>query len=277
MTTPFLYSIRMRASNGDRHLSGAERLVPEEKIDGTVQELVKRARGKGTDPDQIVVTIDSLQGTFIRTIQSLDLTSMTSRDVATCWNASRQVLQAAGGSLAACENAFMLLDHGPAPSGNTMRGAMVMDAVTGERLEPDRERGVRVSRFDWSSEAYVAIDRDLTRIGLTHFRTREALSLASKVARAPGVVAELCWSDDPDYAAGYASSLSTGYVRFPFMKEKGRTTGGRALFVKGEGFDRDALLSYLQEDPVLIARIGSCDQINDISALLEGRMINRHV
>jgi 6-carboxyhexanoate--CoA ligase len=277
MTSPLLYSVRMRASAGGRHLSGAERLVPAEQIAGTVQELVARARGKGIDPDQVLVNIDSLQGAFIKSIQALDLAAVAAHDVAACRNASRQVLQAAGVSSVAIENAVLLLDRGPSQSGNTMRGAMLMDAVTGERLEPDRERGVRVSRFDWSSEACAAIDRELTHIGLTHFRTREALSLASKVAHGPGVIAELCWSDDPDYSAGYASSLSTGYVRFPFMKQKGRTTGGRAFFVKREGFDQDALLSYLQEEPVIITRIGSCRQIDDLSDLLPDRTINRHV
>lgn len=277
MTSPFLYSIRMRASTGEGHLSGAERLVPAEQIAGTVRELVGRARGKGIDPDHIVVTIDSLQGAFIRTIQALDLTAVASPDVASCWIASRRVLLAAGVSPAASESAFQLLDRGPAPSGGIMRGAMLMDAVTGERLEPDRERGVRVSRFDWSSEACAAVDHELTETGLTHFRTREALSLASKVAHAPGVIAELCWSDDPEYTAGYVSSLPAGYVRFPFMKEKGRTTGGRAFFIKREGFDLNSLLSYLQEEPVIITRIGSCCQISDLSALIPDSTSNRHV
>ena len=277
MTSPLLYSVRMRASSGNRHISGAERLVSAERISGTVQELVERALGKGIDPDKVLITIDSLQGACITSLQALDLTSLTSRDVAACRHASKQVLQAAGVSPAAMESAFTLLDAGPSPSGGTLRGAMLMDAATGERLEADRERGVRVSRFDWSSDAYAAICRELTRIGLTHFRTREALSLASKVAHGPGVIAELCWSDDPDYSAGYAASLPTGYVRFPFMKEKGRTTGGRAFFVKREAFDPNALLSYLQEEPVMITRIGSCCQISDLSELLPGRPINRHV
>jgi len=277
MTSPILYSIRMRASAGGRHISGAERLVPAESIAGTVQELVARARGKGIDPDKVLITIDSLQGAFIRTMQALDVTSVAAQDMTECRIASKQVLQAAGVSLAASENAFMLLDRGPAPSGNTMRGAMLVDAVTGTRLEPDRERGVRVSRFDWSSEAFAAIDRELTRIGLTHFRTREALSLACKVAHGPGVIAELCWSDDPDYSAGYASSLQTGYVRFPVMKQKGRTTGGRAFFINREGFDLDALLSYLREDPVMITSIGSCRLSNDISALVQNVTVNTNV
>lgn len=277
MTAPLLYSIRMRASAGDRHLSGAERIVHVERIAGTAQELIERARGKGIDPDHVAITIDSLQGVFIRRIRALDLAACNARDLDESRIACRQVLHAAGVSLIAIENAFMLLDRGPAASGRTMRGAMLMDAVTGERLEPDRERGIRVSRFDWSSEAFAAIDRALTHIGLTHFRTREALSLASKVADAPGVIAEVCWSDDPDYSAGYASSHSTGYVRFPFMKQQGRTTGGRALFVKREGFDLDALLSYLQKEPVIISRIGTCGLIGDLSDLLQYRTIDRHV
>ena len=277
MISPVLYSIRMRASVEGRHISGAERIVPADQITGTVQELVERARGKGIDPDQLVVTIDSLQSSFIKSFQALDLTALTAPDIAACRNASRQVLRTAGVSLVAIDDAFMLLDRGPAPLGGTMRGAMIMDAVTGERLEPDRERGIRVSRFDWSSETSAEVDRELTRIGLTHFRTREALSLASKVAHAPGVIAELCWSDDPDYTAGYASSLKNGYVRFPSMKEKGRPTGGRALFVKRDGFELDSLLSFLQEQPVIITRIGNCRQIHDLSALLQNGAVNRHV
>jgi 6-carboxyhexanoate--CoA ligase len=277
MTKSSLYSIRMRASAGGIHLSGAERLVPAEMINRTVQELVARARGKGIDPDQVVITIDSLQDTIIQSMQALDITAVAAQDITACRIAGRQVLQAAGVSLAAIENACMLLDRGPSPSEISMRGAMLMDAVTGERLEPDQERGVRVSRFDWSSEAFAAICRELTHLGLTHFRTREALSLASKVAHAPGVIAELCWSDDPDYSAGYVSSLSTGYIRLPFMKQKGRKTGGRAFFVKRESSGLEALLSYLQKEPVVITQIGSCRKIDDLSTIIPNGRPNDHV
>jgi 6-carboxyhexanoate--CoA ligase len=277
MTSPYLYSVRMRASAGDRHISGAERLVSADMTAVTVQELLERARGKGIDPDQVVITIDSLQNAVIVNIQALDLKAFTAHDVAECRNAGRKVLQAAGVSLTAIENAFMLIERGAGYSGATMRGAMLMDAMTGERFEPDQARGVRVSRFDWSSDACVAVDRELTHIGLTHFRTREALSLASKVAHAPGVIAELCWSDDPDYTAGYVSSLSTGYVRFPFMKKKGLTTGGRAFFVNRAVSDLDALLSYLQKEPVMITRIGSCRLIDDLSVLKQNGTVIHHV
>jgi 6-carboxyhexanoate--CoA ligase len=135
---------------------------------------------------------------------------------------------------------------------------MIMDALTGDRLEPDKERGIRASRFDWSAEASEKIDCVLSDIGLTHFRTREALALATKVAHAPGIVAELCWSDDPDYTAGYVSSPSTGYVRFPFLKNQGIDRGGRAFFVQREEFHLDSFIRYLQEEPVLITAAGKC-------------------
>jgi len=138
-----------------------------------------------------------------------------------------------------------------------MRGAVIMDAATGDRLEPDRERGIRVSRFDWSDEASRKADEMLTRRGLIHFRTKEALALATKVAHAPALAAELCWSDDPDYIAGYVASRLLGYLRFPRMKEPGRGTGGRVFFVRREGFDPGSFQSYLQQTPVIIDAIGS--------------------
>jgi 6-carboxyhexanoate--CoA ligase len=141
---------------------------------------------------------------------------------------------------------------------------MIMDAETGERLEPDQERGVRASRFDWTEDARVPADQVLSDSGLTHFRIREALALATKVVHAPGVVAELCWSDDPDYTAGYVASIKTGYVRFPFLKQEGDDRGGRAIFINRNALDLTALLHYLQAEAVLINTVGKCSDAVDI-------------
>ncbi len=149
-----------------------------------------------------------------------------------------------------------------------MRGAMIMDARTGERLEPDRSRGIRVSRFDWSDEALRSITEELARLGLTHFRTREALSLATKVAHSPGIVAELCWSDDPDYTAGYVASREYGYVRLPLLKEAGKAGGGRAFFVDRQGFEPDVFIAYLTRQPVVITAVGRCSRTRDMTTAL---------
>ena len=84
--------------------------------------------------------------------------------------------------------------------------------------------------------------KKLAAIGLTHFRTREALALATKVAHAPGIIAELCWSDDPDYTAGYVASPRIGYVRFPVLKLPDDPRGGRVFFVDRNTLDIEAFI-----------------------------------
>lgn len=253
-----LYSVRMRASAQDIHLSGAERLVPRDRIDGTVRDLLSRAFVRGREPEEIVVSVDALRGVTPVEVRSLDLVASPVSGTGACRNAARQLLVTLGISDTVAAAALRDLDAGPAASGGNMRGAMVIDAASGDRLEPDRDRGVRASRFDWSDAASAAIDRELARIGLTHFRTKEALALATKVAHAPGIVAELCWSDDGDYRAGYVASPARGYWRFAHMKEQGNVHGGRAFFVDGSSFALDAFLDYLRRMPVLITSAGAC-------------------
>jgi len=269
-----LYSIRMRASVREQHISGAERIVPEDRLGETVSALVARASSKGCPPDQIVITVDSLKDIVPLHQPALDVIMLEIPDVRTGRETASRILQRLGVSVRAIEIAMTQLDRGASPSGNNMRGAMVLDASTGERLERDRERGVRASRFDWSDEGERKISRLLADAGLTHFRTREALALATKVAHAPGMVAELCWSDDPDYTAGYVASLAMGYVRFPVLKRKGNGKGGRAFFVGPGTFEIEAFLTYLQAKPVLINEAGQYRQVPDpemFCAQLNGR------
>jgi 6-carboxyhexanoate--CoA ligase len=256
MENTLLYSIRMRAAIGDRHVSGAERIVSREKIDRTVGELVDRAIRKGCTRDQVIINVEPLGAVPIQHFTALDMITLNIVDFHAARSAAVRVLRLAGVSSKAAETAIAQISRGSASSGRNMRGAMIMDAISGERLEPDRERGVRASRFDWSDDACEPISRRLESLGLTHFRTREALALATKAAHAPGMVAELCWSDDPDYTAGYTASLCTGYVRFPFLKQGGDAKGGRAFFVNMEMLNMDVLLRYLQQDAVLITDIG---------------------
>jgi 6-carboxyhexanoate--CoA ligase len=251
-----LYSIRMRASFQERHVSGAERIVPHDRIDETVRGLVVRARDREIEPDRIMVSVDPLDDASPKHRTSLDVTTLEAPDHRSGRDHAAQVLKFAGVKELALAIAMELIDKGASPSGANMRGAMIMDAITGERLEPDLSRGIRASRFDWTDEAFQSATQQLTLIGLTHHRTAEALALATKVAHAPGMVAELCWSDEPDYTAGYVASLRTGYVRFPFMKRQGDTHGGRAFFVDHDRLDLIALTRYLETEAVLINAVG---------------------
>ena len=83
--------------------------------------------------------------------------------------------------------------------------------------------------------------------------------MATKVINAPNTIAELCWSDDPSYQAGYVASKRFGYVRFPYLKEKGSPFGGRAFFVDSKILDLKKYIEFLEQQPVLITRIGRCN------------------
>ena len=252
-----LYSVRMRASAAGRHVSGAERLVPAPQLALAVQEIVQRAVGKGIPVGQIIVTIDAIAPDEIQLVQALHLVSSPEADVPSARARARAILESVGVASVAVQAAMQALDKGPSRSGGNMRGAMIMDARTGERLEPDQERGIRASRFDWSEDAAAVVRERLAELGLTHLRTQEALALASKVAQAPGIIAELCWSDDPDYLPGYVAGPGIGYIRFPALKLKGTARGGRAFFVDRSSWSLEPSQRYLQRTPVLLSVPGS--------------------
>ena len=123
----------------------------------------------------------------------------------------------------------------------SMRGAMLVDAITGERLDTG-DRGVRVSHMD-SFDSHALGDNE---------HMREALVLASKVQSADGIVGELCWSDDPDYTVGYVACNGV-YHRLPHMKELGSDIGGRVFFVQPD-IDSESVITYLEKSPVLVQR-----------------------
>ena len=108
----------------------------------------------------------------------------------------------------------------------SMRGAMLLDADTLERLEPDQARGIRATYMDAEHSA----SRSASDCK-NHFQ--EAIVLASKVISAPHIIAELCMSDDPDYVTGYIATRSKGYMRITKLKPMGCPDGGRIFLYRG--------------------------------------------
>ncbi|HLB25963.1 MAG TPA: 6-carboxyhexanoate--CoA ligase [Nitrospirota bacterium] len=248
-----LYSIRMRASRGGTHISGAERIIPARDIGRVAVELVGRAKNHGRGrPDSITVTVDCLSGREFRKLATLPITSLNAEDHAGGRELAVFELIRAGVSEKAARTALESILRGASPDGGNMRGAMVVDAATGERLETDRSRGVRARAVDYAGDAVPEILAALEVAGLGSVHVREALALATKVAGAPGAVAELCISDDPGYLTGYAASQKNGYVRITPLKEDGGLYGGRAFFVDADRFDMDEYLRYMRETPVLV-------------------------
>lgn len=257
MSAP-LYSIRMHSSYHGSHLSGAERLVPAADLETVAGQLLRRAleHSRGS-ADSIRLSVDALAANSVRYATLPNLATIRVSDFQQGREAAAFLLQQSGVSPQAVTIALETLAAGAAPDGSSMRGAMLLDAASGVRLEADPFRGVRVSRMDLSQEAALRLQQQLLRFGLNNPHVREALVLAGKVLATPGIVAELCWSDDPDYTAGYVASPALGYRRMTQLKPLGEERGGRVFFVRGDHLDLAQLQWELEQAVLLFTEIGT--------------------
>ena len=191
-----LYSIKMRASKGDLHVSGAERIIPHADIGSAVSALTERALHHGLGrADFINVKMEEVAPEKLEYLDALPVSKRPADTVEETYKIMKEMLCELG--LEAKADALIdLLRHN-----HPMRGAVLYDVATNSRLEPDHERGIRVTYMDAKGAASNCS-------GKNHFR--EAIVLATKVVNAPGIIAELCLSDDPDYLVGYLASLKHG-------------------------------------------------------------------
>jgi len=257
MNTP-LYSVRMRATCHGQHLTGAERIVPEANVSEVTSALTARAMNSSNGvPEQIHCSVDKIDPVSVRYRRLPDVSTYLVDD----WQAGRHAAISLLTNVGVQENiatrAVALLANGAGPEGRVMRGAVIMDAKSGDRLEADHARGVRASRMDLSPECRPALEAELISSGLDHHRVLEALVLAGKVLNAPGMIAELCWSDAPDYTTGYVADPQGGYQRISDMKLPGDSRGGRVFFVDLSETTLEALVDYLECQVVLFNSTGT--------------------
>ena len=235
------FSVKMRASrerDGVReHISGAEHMVAASEVPELARDLVLRAQNhsKGV-PDFINIKVEEVEEASCLRLKALPVRSLSCETAQEGLALARDLLREAG---VADPDAVVRL----MPKAGTLRGAMVLDADTLERLEPDRERGVRATNMGRAED---------THAGTTKNHYAEALVLATKVANAPNIVAEICISDDPDYVTGYVASKSLGYVRILRMKEMGSPEGGRIFLYRGPREELSATLVFIERKPVLV-------------------------
>jgi 6-carboxyhexanoate--CoA ligase len=253
-----LYSVRMRASSLGRHLAGAERLVAGVTLSAVTAALMQRAMRCPDGPaDEIHCSVERIEP---QTVHYAALPNLTTYEVQD-WQAGRRaahcLLVRAGVPSDIAARALSLLANGAGPEGSVMRGAALLDVATGERLETDPGRGVRVSRMDLAPEFRPILEHNLASAGLDHHRVQEALVLAGKVLRAPGIVAELCWSDAADYTTGYVAAPQFGYQRITALKPAGDRRGGRVFFVNQTNISLAALIDYLERQAILFNASGA--------------------
>jgi 6-carboxyhexanoate--CoA ligase len=257
MNTP-LYSVRMRASGSGQHLTGAERIVPEAAVSEVTAALTARAmRSANVGLEEIHCRVEKIDPVSVLYKRLPDVSTYQVDDWQQGRHAAISLLSDVGVLKDVASRAVELLANGAGTEGRVMRGAVIMDAKSGERLEADQARGVRVSRMDLSPEYRPALEAELVSNGLDHHRVLEALVLAGKVLSAPGMVAELCWSDAPNYTTGYVADPQGGYQRISDMKLPGDSRGGRVFFVDLSKTTLDGLADYLQRQVVLFNSSGS--------------------
>ncbi len=243
----------MHADRAGEHLSGAERLVMQGQVEGVVVEMLQRASDH--DPAHLQISVDEVDSSIIVRGPLPNLTEVPVDNYRSGRDRAFQALLACGVASEVAMSVIEKIAGGAGQRGGNMRGAMLIDAQNGERLEPVSARGVRATRMDVEPDLEEAFTRNLVSQGLIHHRTREALILAAKVLAAPGIIAELCWSDDPNYTAGYVCAPGFGYLRIPHMKEIGDPHGGRAFFFM-PGFKLAETIRFLEETPFLINQLG---------------------
>lgn len=240
-----LYSIKMRASQTEdgreRHISGAEKIVGGERLDSVVSQLLRRALGhsKG-QADFINLKVERVPRESVLTVKALPVSTCQVETPEEGRQKLRELLIRSGIS-----RPEQILKRLKDTYG--MRGAMLLDVDTLERLEPDRERGIRATYMDMA-------ETDDDRSQKNHFK--EALVLATKVAGHKNIVGELCISDDPDYVTGYFASSELGYVRITKLKEPGCPDGGRIFLFRGTKEEADECIRYLEHQKILVQLSG---------------------
>lgn len=229
------------------HVSGAEGIYGDSEISGIIKKYTERAlkHSRGS-ADTITLTIEKIPQRP-KMIRSLPVATLACSSPAEAKKIMKSLLGKSGISDLAVKTAFQILQRK-----NAMRGASLVSAVSGKRFEPDKQRGIRVSRLGISRPAKRALSKKLMRHGINTPIVTEALILASKVSSCPDIIAELCISDNPEYTTGYFSSSHYGYVRIPHIKKTGSYKGGRVFFLK-DSADIAAVAHYLEKVPVLIS------------------------
>ena len=235
---------------GGKHISGAERILREDEVEQELINVYRRAitheRGK---PDFINFKIEEIDEDEIIYKKRLKINQHHVDSKEEGLNLAKELLKENSVSEESAEKGIQsILDLE-----DSIHGAMLIDKDSGERLDDKGIRGVRVTGI--ASADITKYKESLKNDGREGLHLEEALILASKIASCKGIVAELCWSDDPSYVIGYIGTKEN-YERIPILKDKGNPVGGRVFFVDAnqlnDDYTLDDLIAYLEKQVVLI-------------------------
>ena len=249
-----IYSIKMRASegasheNGGKHISGAERIVPKNELKKVMNDLVDRAfnHPKGVC-DFLNLSFLELKEDALKKIPSLAISTVKVSDYKVGRKKAVKIMEKSGIEITKAKKIMKILENvGP------LKGAIIIDINTLERLDDPIKKGLRVTSMDWEDSIKNELLEKLNKHNLGNVHVQEAVCLASKTLSAPGIICELCWSDDPDYTAGYVATSEFGYVRITELKPFNEEIGGRLFCFDSSKASFKECSDYLIKQAVLV-------------------------
>lgn len=250
MNEETFFSVRMRASkngsyeHGGKHISGGEQISTYDNLKNAVNVLLEKAlthtRG---NPDFMQIQFELIDEPITR-LKPLHIGTNEVKSVEEGQVIAQILLEKAGVPKEIIKKAYEQITE---YSG--IRGAVLFDIRSGIRIDERNEKGVRVSRMDWVTTNFEKWANNYT-ISRSQ-KVKEALVLATKVNRHPATIAELCWSDDPEYITGYVASKKLGYQRITKLKKYGDERGCRIFFVDGLS-DLHSYIDYLEKQPIMV-------------------------
>ena len=221
-----MYSIKMRASEDHQHISGAETICEASDIEQIIAAYFHKGfQHENGEADFLNLKIEKITAPLVQ-IQALPIIntpSQTFKQLASEMQITGEAIEQA--------RSYM--------TDNTCyRGAIILDAQTGKRIDDFGERGCRVTHFCFEHQ---------TSKPRLNERVTDALSIASIIQSNEGVVGEWCISDDMNYTTGYFANPK-GYHRLYNVKLKGSRAGGRIIFVN-QAFQLESFLYFCQQQP----------------------------
>ncbi|REH78090.1 6-carboxyhexanoate--CoA ligase [Staphylococcus felis] len=218
-----MYSVKMRSSQNTSHISGAETICDMKDIEKTIQNYFKKGFfHENGEVDFLNLKIEKVTQP-IQTFNALNIYENHTLNTLT---------QQSGVSRAALNKGRHYIQ-----SEINYRGAIILCAKTGRRLDSTKERGVRVTHFAFENHSTSALSE----------RVQDALAIATCISHHSHVKGELCISDDLSYTTGYYAT-PLGYHRLHHMKANNSREGGRIIFVD-DTIHLDSYIAFLEKTP----------------------------
>lgn len=225
-----MYSVKMRANQHDIHISGAETLCEASELPAVLQTFYQKGFfHQNGQPDFMNLKIEKVTSPVLR-LPALSIIDDSNADLT-------QLCRQNGITEKALNQGWSYIKNA-----TCYRGAVILCAETGKRLDKTNERGVRATRFAFKQNSEEATLND---------RVQDALAIATILSHNPNVRGELCVSDDLHYTTGYFATSQTGYHRLHHLKEDNTREGGRVIFAD-ENIDIQDYIHFIEEIPKLI-------------------------